>query len=218
MRIERPAICVITRGRGAAHSSERGALLARLEAAAGTGATMIQIRERQLNDRELLQFTEQVVAAVRSHGTLVTVNDRTDIAIVAGAGGVHLKSNAPSISDIRRIVPSSFVVGRSIHSVDEARAAETAGGCDYLFFGTVCPSSSKPIDHPIAGIEMLADVCRRVALPVLAIGGVSVDRARALTDAGAAGVAAISLFADATDVARTVRELRDALTLSSGNV
>jgi thiamine-phosphate pyrophosphorylase len=218
MTIRQPAICVVTRGRGSTDSSERVALLDRLERAAAAGATIIQIRERQFDDRELVRFAQQVVDAVRPHGTLVSVNERIDIALTAAAGGVHLKSDSPSVADVRRIVPARFVVGRSIHSPEEAIAVQRDGGCDYLFFGTVFPSSSKPAEHPAAGIEALERVCRAVALPVIAIGGISRERTRAVTASGAAGVAAISLFAESSDIASTVREVRDALTLPNGNV
>lgn len=216
--IRRPVICVVTRARGRTASAERDALLSRLAAAAEAGATMVQVRERQFDDRELLAFVKQVVDAVRPSGTRVLVNDRTDIALAAGADGVHLKSDAPTVEDVRRIVPGGFLVGRSVHAPDEAVAVESSGGCDYLLFGTVFPSSSKSADHPIAGVEQLEAVCRRVSLPVVAIGGVSVERAPRVAAAGAAGVAAISLFAEAPDVGATVRALGDALTLQRGRV
>jgi thiamine-phosphate pyrophosphorylase len=217
-RLERPIICVVTRARGRSGSPERRALLERLAAAAGAGASLVQIRERQFNDRDLAGFVREVVAAVKPAGALVTVNDRTDVALVAGADGVHLKSDGPSPQDVRRIVPPDFVVGRSVHHEDEAVAMAATNACDYLLFGTVFPSRSKPPDHQVAGIDALARVCRSVTLPVLAIGGVTVDRAGELIRAGAAGVAAISLFSDAPDVAAVVHALRDALTVRSGNV
>ena len=218
MRILRPAICVVTRGRGDEGSDERSLLLRRLSAAAAAGATMVQVRERQFDDRRLLEFVRQVIVAVRPAGTAVLVNDRTDIALAAGADGVHLKSDAPSAAAVRRIVPAGFAIGRSVHTVAEATLLETADACDYLFFGTVFPSSSKPADHPVAGVEALGQVCAASALPVIAIGGLSVERAAAVARAGAAGVAAIGLFAETTDPAATVHALRAALTLPSGNV
>lgn len=218
MRLQKPIICIVTRARGEAESPERDALLVRLGAAAASGATMVQVRERQLDDRALLTFVGQIAAHVRRAGALVTVNDRVDIALAAGADGVHLKSDAPSAGEVRRIVPPEFVIGRSVHSDDESAAVAASGGCDYLMFGTVFRSRSKPEDHPVAGVENLARVCRRVALPVVAIGGISVDRAADVASAGAAGIAAISLFADVPDVAATVAALRDALTLPAGNV
>jgi thiamine monophosphate synthase len=96
--------------------------------------------------------------------------------------------------------------------VEEASAVEGAGGCDYLLFGTVFASASKPADHPVAGIAALERVCRAVAIPVLAVGGMSPERAHTVARAGAAGVAAISLFAESSDIPRTVREVHDALT------
>ena len=178
---------------------------------------MVQVRERQFDDRQLLEFLEQVIAAVRPAGGLIMVNDRTDLALAARADGVHLKSDAPPAEAVRRIVPGGFIVGRSVHSDEEAAAAES-GACDYLLFGTVFRSASKPDDHPVAGLEALGRICRRASVPVLAIGGITVDRATEVAEQGAAGAAAISLFADAADVGATVHALRDALTLRSRRV
>jgi thiamine-phosphate pyrophosphorylase len=216
-RLERPVICVVTRARGGTGTAERIALLDRLQAAVAAGATMVQVRERQFGDRDLAGFVRDLVG-VAGPAALVTVNDRIDIALAAGAAGVHLKSDGPPPQDVRRIVPPSFIVGRSVHGEDEAVAMEASGACDYLLFGTVFPSRSKPPDHPAAGLAALTAVCRRVTIPVVAIGGVSVERAADIARAGAAGVAAISLFSEAEDVGAVVRELRDALTVRSGNV
>ena len=213
-----PIICVITRARGAQGSTERASLLARLVSAAGAGATMIQVRERLLDDRALVVFVRELVAATSGIRCQVIVNDRPDIALAAAAAGVHLKSVSIAASDVRRIAPPSFIVGRSVHSEDEAAAAEEAGGCNYLMFGTVFPSSSKPDDHPIAGTDGLRHVCARVSLPVVAIGGITASRAAATRAAGAAGIAGISLFADAPDVAEAVRSVRNALTPQLGSV
>lgn len=216
--LRRPIICVLTRARGHAESPEREAVLARLEAAASAGATMVQVRERQLDDRQLITFVRQIGARVRPAGAIVTVNDRIDIALAAGADGVHLKSDGPPAEDVRRIVSQGFLVGRSVHGEDEAAAVAASGACDYLMFGTVFHSRSKPADHPVAGVEMLARVCRRVEPPVVAIGGISIGRVAEVASAGAAGIAAISLFADAADLGGTVAALRDALTLPARHV
>ena len=218
MRLTLPAICVITRSRGASGSPEKERLLERLAIAADAGATMIQIRERHLDDRQLLVFVAEVVEAVRSRGSLVLINERTDVAIASGADGVHLKSDAPSVADARRVTPARFVIGRSVHSLDEARATANAGGCDYLLFGTVFPSRSKPDGHPTAGLQALQLVCDSVRVPVLAIGGLTETRAADVASAGASGIAAISLFADANDIAATVRRVRAGLTRSEGSV
>lgn len=179
---------------------------------------MIQIRERQFDDRSLLHLAGEVIEAVRPAGARVLLNERIDIALACGADGVHLKSDAPPVADVRRIVPGGFLIGRSVHSDTEAMSVEAAGDCDYLFFGTVFRSASKPDDHPLAGLDGLRRTCAAVALPVIAIGGISVARVREIRSAGAAGVAAISLFAEAPDIAGVTAAVRDALTLPDGNV
>jgi thiamine-phosphate diphosphorylase len=213
-----PIVCVITRARGVEGSAERVVLMDRLASAARAGATMIQVRERLLDDRALAAFVRDLVVATSGTGCQVIVNDRPDIALAAGAGGVHLKSGSIAALDVRRIAPSGFVVGRSVHSEDEAAAAEEAGGCDYLIFGTIFPSSSKPDDRPLAGTDGLQRVCARVSLPVVAIGGVTVPRAGAVRAAGAAGIAAISLFSESADIAEAVLAVRNALTPQLGSV
>lgn len=215
MTLAEPVVCVVTRARGGDGSPERTALLDRLASAARAGASVVQIRERHFDDRALLAFTAQVIGAVRPAGSAVVVNDRTDVAIAAGADGVHLKSDGPDPREVRGLVPPGFLIGRSIHAVAEARAALA---CDYLLFGMVFSSRSKPADHPVAGLEMLAEVCRAARVPVLAIGGITRERAGHVRAAGAAGVAAISLFAEAPDIAEATRGLRDALTVPAGRV
>ena len=162
---------------------------------ARAGVDLIQIRERGLDDRQLLALVRRVCAATRVSPTRVIVNERTDVACAAGARGVHLPAVAPAASRVRAIVPSDFVIGRSVHSDVEAASAERDGDCDYVTFGTVFPSPSKPADLPVAGVSALAAICGQVTLPVVAIGGVDVDRAEVVARAGAAGVAAIGLFA-----------------------
>lgn len=218
MELVFPIICIVTRGRGAPESDERRRLTDRLAAAVRAGANMIQVRERQFDDRLLLQFVQDVAAIVRPEGAHVIVNERIDVALAAKADGVQLKSDSPGAADVRRIVPPGFIIGRSVHSSEEAAAVQAAGGCDYLVFGTVFPSTSKADDHPVAGLDALRRVCAATSLPVVAIGGMSPGRAGDVRAAGAAGVAAISLFAEARDAGAAAAALHDALTLPRGNV
>ena len=107
-------------------------------------------------------------------------------------------------------MPDDYLVGRSVHSVAEASAAARDGNCDYLVFGMVFESASKPKGHTIAGLDALAAVCAAVPLPVLAIGGITLARVPEIVRAGAAGLAAIGLFATGTDreFGRTVDAIR----------
>ena len=118
MSLSAPIVCVVTRVRGVEGSPERRALLDRLGAAAAAGASLIQVRERQLSDRALLLFVRDLVAQTGGTACQVLVNDRPDIAIASGAAGVHLKDQSFSVADVRRIAPSPFLVGRSVHSED----------------------------------------------------------------------------------------------------
>ena len=126
------------------------------------------------------------------------------VAIAAGAAGVHLRSDSPPASRIRAFVPPAFVIGRSVHSIAEIDATVADGGCNYLLFGTVFPSTGKPAGHPVAGLEALRAACARSPLPVVAIGGVDRSRLPAVADAGAAGYAAIELFMRLTPVPEVV--------------
>ena len=218
MSLTRPVVCVVTRVRGSAGSPERDRLLGRLADAAAAGATLIQVRERQLSDRDMVGFIRELVSRVDATKARVVVNDRLDLALAAGAHGVHVKSDGPAAADVRPLVPSGFIVGRSIHSEAEARVHTRDGGLDYLLFGTVFRSESKPEGHVPAGLDALALACAATPVPVVAIGGIDLDRAAAVARAGAAGVAAISLFANAVDVAVVVAKLRDALTVAEGTI
>ena len=178
--------------------------------AARAGVDLIQIRERDLDDGALVALVRAAVAAVHGTPARVIVNDRADVALAAGAAGVHLRSDSIPARRVREMAGEGFLVGRSVHDEDEAAAVDAEGGCDYLIFGTVFPSSSKPAGHQAAGLPALDRVCARVSAPVLAIGGVSIARAPDVARAGAAGIAAIQLFAAAADLRETVRALRHA--------
>jgi thiamine-phosphate diphosphorylase len=195
VRLPRPIIGVVT-DRRRLGGTGMSPLIAFATRAARAGATLLHIRERDLADGVLLSLVRQIAAEARGTAAVVVINDRADIALAGGAGGVHLRGDSPSASRVRGIVPPSFVVGRSVHSLDEAVTAEREGGADYLVFGMVYTSRSKP-DARAAGLRELSNVCRRVGLPVLAIGGVTPERAAEVASAGAAGVCGIEMFVDA---------------------
>jgi thiamine-phosphate pyrophosphorylase len=167
-------------------------LLDFVRAAAAAGIDMIQLREPDLDARTLETLTERCLDA--AHGAHVLVNERLDVALAARAAGVHLRSDSVDAVTARTLAPPGFVLGRSVHGADEAVKVSRGGALDYLVFGAVFPTASKPAGHPAAGIAPLAQICAMVAVPVLAIGGITLDRAPAVAGSGAAGVAAIGLF------------------------
>ncbi|MGH9410148.1 MAG: thiamine phosphate synthase [Vicinamibacterales bacterium] len=177
------------------------ALVERARWAALAGVGVIQVREHDLPDRDLVELVRAIVEAAASPCRVV-VNDRADIAIAAGASGVHLRADSMPATRVRELLPRGMLLGRSIHSRDDAVAA--AGGCDYLLFGTVFPSQGKADGHAVAGLDELREVCRAVPTPVIAIGGIDAARAAAAADGGASGVAAIGAFMAAAD-ARSMR-------------
>jgi thiamine-phosphate diphosphorylase len=181
-------------------------LLGAIVEAARAGVDLIQVREPGLGDRTLMDFTREAVDAIRGTPCRILVNDRFDIARIANASGVHLRSDSCPAARIRAAAPAAFLIGRSVHDVAEAEAA--APGCDYLIFGTVFPSTSKPAGHHASGLEALREVCAAVRIPVLAIGGISVGNVRDVASAGAAGVAAISLFRGGEPTASVVAMVR----------
>lgn len=176
--------------------------------AAHAGVDVIQIRERHLDDRALLDLARRALDATRGAALRIVINDRFDIALAAKASGVHLRGDSPAAGRIRTIAPSGFFIGRSVHDVMEASDVAGAGGCDYLLFGTVFQSASKAHGHATAGAAALRQVCASVRIPVLAIGGITTDNVREVVAAGASGIAAISLFDGGAPIASTVALLR----------
>jgi thiamine-phosphate pyrophosphorylase len=197
MALSRPIICLVTDRRRLPNSSE-DALVRLAAAAARGGVDLIQIRERDLDDRRLLALTQRIVSEVRGTNAIAVVNDRPDVAMAAGAGGVHLRTDSVGADRVRSISPEGFLIGRSVHTVSEAAAA-AATGVDYLVMGTIYSTASKDHAGAFVGTAGLQAVCRSVSTPVLAIGGVTTDKVGDIAAAGAAGLAAIGLFSDALD-------------------
>jgi len=171
------------------------------------GVDLIQVRERDLEGAALSVLVTEVVRLTRATGTRVVVNERLDVALACGADGVHLRGDSISAARARSMAPAGFLIGRSVHGADEAVRA--APEVDYLIAGTVFPTPSKPGRHEFLGLEGLTAIGRAVTVPVLAIGGVSMDRIGLVAEAGAAGLAAIGLFfEEGAGLAAVVREAR----------
>lgn len=133
------------------------------------------------------------------------VNDRLDVALATGADGVHLRTTSLPVSEVRRTF-ANFLIGVSTHSLAEARAAEE-GGADFIVCGPVYETPSKREFGPPLCLEKLAEVCRAVTIPVLALGGIKGSNFRRALDAGAAGIAGIGLFQNPGGPATIVNEM-----------
>jgi thiamine-phosphate pyrophosphorylase len=168
--------CAITEGKGVAES-----VLRRVD--------WIQVREKDLPARALTERVRELVG----HGPKIIVNTRVDVALAAGAQGVHLPAGSVAPSRLRGLTGVDFLIGVSCHSVLEVVRAEEEGAA-YVYLSPIFQSLSKPGYGPALGLDLLREACRRVRIPVLALGGVDESRAVACVAAGAAGFASISTF------------------------
>lgn len=216
---ERVVCCVTNRKLLGADDFAAG-FIAKIDAAISAGANWLQIREKDLAGRELLELSRAAVHAAARQAASVFVNDRLDVALAAEAAGVHLGGESLRTQDVIRWcregnAPARFRVGVSCHSVEDARAAESAGA-DYAFFGPIFDTPAKKKFGTPQGIAKLIEACAAVRIPVIAIGGVDADNGAECIRAGAAGIAAIRMFQEATDAAG-LREAVAGLRSSSGS-
>lgn len=202
---DKPIVCYVTDRTAFPDKTRARDLLERISGAAQAGVDWVQIREKDLSGRGLLDLVGNAIDLVRRFEkgpTRVIVNDRLDVALAAGAAGVHLgQASLPAREAVRwchnRGVPKDFRIGVSGHSLEDARLAEAAG-LDYVFFGPVFDSPSKRRFGSPQGIDKLRELTQALRIPVIAIGGVNAQNATECLHAGAAGVAAIREFQDLT--------------------
>jgi thiamine-phosphate pyrophosphorylase len=174
-------------------------------AAVAGGATAVQLRAKELGDDELLPLASELSARCRAAGVLFVVNDRVDVALEAGADGVHV-GQADALEDVRERVGAEVVLGISVDDVAQAEAAEAAGA-DYLGV-TVWSTPTKPDARP-RGTDGVRAVVAATSLPVVAIGGIGPANAAEVLGAGASGVAVISAVGAAEDPVTATRVLAE---------
>jgi thiamine-phosphate pyrophosphorylase len=168
-------------------------LLRHIVRALQQGVELIQIREKDLPGRDLYALARRVLALPNPHGSKILVNTRADIAVACGAGGVHLPGDSLPPKFLRILMPPGSLIGVSAHSVAELRAAQEEGA-DFAVFSPVFPTLSKPLEGQPLGVGGLREGVRSVSIPVIALGGITPSNIAACLDAGAAGIAGISLF------------------------
>lgn len=169
-----------------------------VDAALRGGARCIQLREKALGAGEVLPLAHRLRRQTLAHGALLIVNDRVDLALACEADGVHLGPDDLPVQEVRRMAPPDFLIGFSTD--DPATAATAVGeGADYLGCGTLWPTASKGDAGRSIGPAGLASVCAAVSAPVVAIGGITLERLPLLKDTGAAGVAVIHAVMAAQD-------------------
>ncbi len=193
-RTKTPLIYLITKGEANKEnfSQKSREILRTVQVAVEVGIPMIQLREKALSARQAFELTLRAVEITADSKTKLLVNDRADIAIAAGADGVHLTSNSISVRDIRSSFAQGIFVGVSTHTIEEAVVAAESGA-DFIVFGPVFDSPGKSA----VGSEILADVCSRLGqFPVIGLGGIVGNNYQQVLNAGAAGFAAIRWLND----------------------
>ncbi len=177
-----------------------------VRAALEAGAPAIQLRDKAADARSLFEQARALLRLTRAHRALLFLNDRLDVALAAGADGVHLGPDDLPVAAARRVVPSDFLVGYSTDDPDLARRA-AADGAAYIGCGAVFGTRTKDVGDERIGPEGLRRVVEAVHAPVIGIGGVTPDNVGELARAGAAGAAVIGAVMTAADVHDTVRRL-----------
>lgn len=224
-----PILCYVTDRKSLSHTTTplpESTLIQTIAAIASAGVDWIQLREKDMSAKALSHLAREVSRRTLAGpgdgrgAARIIVNDRIDVALSESTGGVHLGERSLPVDQARRLVesrlkaapqtqppPKIFLLGVSCHSLEGAISAAD-NGADYIFFGPIFATASKAGMGEPQGTANLAEVCRSVAIPVLAIGGITLENAATCIAAGATGIAAIRLFQDAPDPAAVVKGLR----------
>lgn len=193
-------------------------LYAQVEEAIAGGATFVQLREKQMDEADVLQEAKEIQALCRAHHIPFVINDHVEIAKAIQADGVHVGQSDMEALDVRRLLGEEAIIGVSAETVEQALIAQ-AHGADYLGVGAVFPTGSKD-DAADVSMETLRAICEAVDIPVIAIGGISEDNVGQLTGSGICGIAVISaIFAQENirDAAARLKQKTAAMLEKSGS-
>lgn len=187
----------------------RGSLREIARSAIAGGADAIQLRAKDLPDAQMLAMAAELRELCDETGKIFLVNDRADIASIVGADGMHLGQHDLPIADVRRLLRPGAIIGRSTHSIDQARAALNEGA-DYISVGPMFPTTTK--DRPVVGPGLLQEAAAEIQRPLVAIGGINRDNAASLIQMGASAVAVSSAVCSAEDVQAAAAAIKKAVT------
>ena len=192
------------------HQTKGRSLISIVQRVLNVGSPAIQLRERDLSANDLLELAREVKVLTSQRDSQLVVNDRIDVALSLEEVGVHLRSNSMPVTVARRLLGPRRLLGVSAHSRDEAMRAE-GEGADYVVLGPVYDTPSKQAFGSPLGLSKLEEICRVVHVPIIGIGGITVDRARDVRRAGAFGVAVITAILGADDVKAATCAMLDAV-------
>jgi len=195
------------------HQTAGRPLLSVLERALSAGVKAVQLREKDLGTRPLLELAAELLSLTRKHGGLLFINDRVDLVMALGADGVHLRSDSMPVQAARRVLGPNRLIGMSAHSVGEVLKAE-ADGADFAVLGPIYDTPSKRRYGDPIGLRPLEEVSQQSHIPIFAIGGISLPCVQEVRRAGAYGVALISAILLSEDIEPATRLLLHALQTS----
>ena len=185
----------------------RQTLMEQIEDALKGGATMVQLREKELDQGSFLQEALQAAALCHHYGVPLIINDNVEIALKSGADGVHVGMEDQPVDEIRARVGKEFIIGATAKTVDQAQKVEAAGA-DYLGVGAVFPSPTKKTAIRITR-EKLHEICASVSIPAVAIGGISLENVEEIRGGGMSGIAVVSAVFAAEDIQEATKALRE---------
>lgn len=183
-------------------------------AAVAGGVTVVQLREKKTDTRRFVELARALKCALASAGIPLLINDRVDVALAAGADGVHVGQSDMEYADARRILGPEAIIGLSVENMAHVMAANHLDGVDYLGIGPVFSTATKADAAPALGVDELVRAKKVTDLPLVAIGGVGLDNIGDVMRAGVDGVAVVSAICAATDPEAAARRLRTAMTPS----
>ena len=188
----------------------RQTLYEQVEDALKGGATIIQLREKELDAYAFLQEAKQLATLCHSYHVPLIINDNVQIALESGADGVHVGMEDAPVEQIRKQTPKDFIIGATAKTIGQAQAAARAGA-DYLGVGAVLPSPTKQSAIRIT-TEQLKEICSCVTIPAVAIGGISLANVTQLAGGGMDGIAVVSAIFAAEDIQTATKELKHKVT------
>ncbi len=182
-------------------------LLEQIEDALKGGATIVQLREKKLDEDSFVEEAVRVRDLCHKYNVPLIINDNVDVAIKSGADGVHVGIEDAPVAEIRKRVPADFIVGATCKTVEQAKIAEAAGA-DYMGVGAVFPSPTKTNAVRITN-EQLREIVSSVSIPAVAIGGISYDNVCEIKDSSVSGVAVVSAIFGAEDIKKATALLKE---------
>lgn len=179
----------------------------KIEEALQGGVTILQLREKELDEDSFINEAIEVKNICRKHGVPLIINDNVNVALKSGADGVHVGIEDMPIDEIRRTVPDSFIIGATCKTVEQAQSAERLGA-DYMGVGAVFPSPTKKNAVRITR-EQLKEICASVSIPAVAIGGITLENVDELKGGGMSGIAVVSAVFSADDIQKATSLLKE---------